>query len=124
VGQDCLSRDEYNRLLPTLPDYPVIQPGADDRATAALLRAALLPLHTADLREGQGGQPAWGIEFRVVPMGKATLVPMINLNKEVRTVTLTKWAGRQALDLLNGGTVNLKAIVLEPMLPCLLRIGP
>ena len=101
-----------------------MQPGADDRATSALLRAALRPLQTADLRESQGGQPAWGVEFRVVPMGKATLVPMVNFNQEARTVTLSKWAGRQALDLLSGETVDLKTIPLDPMLPRLLRIGP
>jgi len=124
VGKDCLSRDEYDRPLPNRPDYTTIQPGADDRATAALLRTALGPLQTADLRESSNGQPAWGVEFRVVPMGKVTLVPLDNFNKETRTVALPKWAGQQALDLLSGETVDLNAITLEPMLPRLLRIGP
>jgi len=124
VGKDCLSRDEYDRPLPNRPDYPSIQPAADDQATAALLRAALHPLPTADLRENPNGQPAWGVEFRVVPTGKATLVPMINFNNEARTVTLPKWTGQQALDLLSGETVDLKDIALEPMVPRLLRIGP
>jgi hypothetical protein len=124
VGQGCLGRDEYDRPLGRLPDYPAIQPGADDRATAALLRAALHPLQTADLRESPAGAPAWGVEFRVVPMGRSTLVPMNNFNNDARTVTLSKWAGRQALDLLSGETVDLKAIALEPMVPRLLRIGP
>ena len=125
-GKGCLSRDEYDRPLPSRPDWilPTVEPGADDRATAALLRAALAPLQAPDLREAPDGQPAWGIEFRLVPFGKATLVPMINLNKEARTATLAKWAGRQALDLLSGETVDLKSIDLQPMLPRLLRIGP
>jgi hypothetical protein len=124
VGEDSLSRDEYDRPFPSRSDYPVVKPGVDDRATAALLHAVLRPLPTADLRESKGGQPAWGVEFRVVPMGKANLVPMINFNQEARTVTLPKWAGRQALDLLSGETVDLKTILMEPMLPRLLRIGP
>jgi hypothetical protein len=124
VGQDSLTRDEYDRSLPRRPDYPVLEPGADDRATAARLRAALRPLATPELRESRGGQPAWGVEFRVVPMGKATLVPLVNFNQAASTVTLAKWAGRPALDLLSGETVDLKAIALEPMVPRLLRLGP
>jgi hypothetical protein len=123
VGKDCLSRDEYDRPLPSVPDYPAIELGGDDRATADLLRAALHPLQTAELRESPAGPPAFGIEFRVVPMGRATLVPMNNFNNDARTVTLSKWAGRQALDLINGETVDLKAISLEPMVPRLLRIS-
>ncbi len=122
VGKDCLSRDEYDRPRPNGPDYPAIQPGADDRATADLLRATLHPLQMAGLREGPAGPPAWGVEFRVVPMAKATLVPMVNFNNDARIVTLPKWAGRPALDLLSGETVDVKAISLEPMLPRLLRI--
>jgi hypothetical protein len=124
VGTNCLGRDEYDRPRLNLPAYPPMQPGADDRATAALLRTALHPLQTADLRESPNDQPAWGIEFRIVPMGKTTLVPLNNFNKEAKTVTLPKWAGQQALDLLSGETVDLNAIALEPMLPRLLRIGP
>lgn len=124
IGKDCLTRDEYDRSRPTAPNYPVLQPGANDRATAELLRAALSPLQTADLREVPNGQPAWGIEFRIVPMGNALLVPLNNFNKESRTATFPKWAGRQALDLLTGEIVDLKSIALEPMLPRLLRISP
>jgi hypothetical protein len=124
IGKDSLSRDEYDRPLPSRPDYPAIEPGTDDRATSALLRTALRPLLTADLRESQDGQPTWGVEFRVVPMGKVMLVPMVNFNQEACTVTLSKWAGRQALDLLSGETLDLKTIPLDPMLPRLLRIGP
>ena len=124
IGKDSLSRDEYDFPLSSRPDYPVIELGADDRATAALLRAVLRPLETDDVRESQGDQPAWGVEFRVVPMGKTTLVPMVNFNQEARTVTLSKWVGPQALDLLSGETVDLKTIPLDPMLPRLLRIQP
>lgn len=124
IGRDCLSRDEYDRPLPGPRDYPVIAPGANDRATFSLLRAALQPPPTASLRESRSGEPAWGVEFRVVPMGKVTLVPLDNFNQEARTVTLAKWAGRPALDLLSGETVDLQSIPLEPMLPRLLRIGP
>ena len=59
-----------------------------------------------------------------MPMGKVMLVPMVNFNQEACTVTLSKWAGRQALDLLSGETLDLKTIPLDPMLPRLLRIGP
>lgn len=124
VGKDSLTRDEYDRPLPGRMDCPIIEPAADDRATAGLLRAMLRPLQTAGLREKPGDKPAWGIEYRVVPLGKSTLVPMVNLNQEARTVTFPKWAGHTSLDLLSGETVNLNSIPLEPMLPRLLRIGP
>jgi hypothetical protein len=124
IGKDCLSRDEYDRPLPGRPDYPVIEPGANDQATSALLRSALPPLQTRELRESGSGEPAWGVEFRVVPMGKTTLVPLVNFNQKASTVTLLKWAGRQALDLLSGETVDLNSIFLDPMVPRLLRIGP
>lgn len=122
VGQDSLSRDEYDRPLPNAPMYPCIQPAADDRATAGLLRTALQPLQTADLRETTSGEPAWGIEFRVVPKGGNILVPMNNFNKQAKTVTFTKWPSKQATDLLSGETVDLSNISLEPMVPRLLRI--
>jgi hypothetical protein len=124
IGGDSLSRDEYDRPLASQPESAVLEPGANDQAMADLLRAALRPLPTADLRESHSGRPAWGVEFRVVPTGKATLVPMINFNQDARTVNLPKWAGQQALDLLSGETVDLNSIPLEPMLPRLLRIGP
>lgn len=124
VGKDSLSRDEYDRPLPSRSNDPVIEPGLDDQSTAKLLRAVLRPLPTSDLRESESGQPAWGVEFRVVPLGKAILIPLVNFNQKAGTVTLSKWAGCQALDLLSGETVDLKAIALEPMLPRLLRIGP
>jgi Beta-galactosidase/Carbohydrate binding domain len=124
VGKDSLTRDEYDRpFLRKVGDYPVIEPGPDDRATAALLRAAIIPLQTPDLRQAADGQPSWGIEYRIVPMGNATLVPLINFKGETQTVKLPKWSNHTALDLLSGETVKLNSISLEPMLPRLLRIA-
>jgi hypothetical protein len=51
------------------------------------------------------------------------LVPLLNLNKEAKTVRLPGWAKKQALDLLSGENVELNAISAEPMVPRLLQIG-
>lgn len=121
-SEDCLTRDEYDRPLPRGPAYPVLQHGADDRATVDLLRAALQPLQFVDLRDKADNKPAWGVEFRVVPRGNAMLVPLINFNKETWTVTFPSWTGRQAVDLLSGETVDMNSIQLESMVPRLLRL--
>ena len=68
------------------------------------------------------GQPAWGVEFRVVPYGKVKLVPLINFNNQPKTVSLPGFAKQPALDLLSGETVDLNAIPVEPMVPRLLQI--
>jgi hypothetical protein len=95
---------------------------SDEPATAAALRQALAPFPFNDLRDTATGKPAWGVEFRVVRQGRATLVPLNNFNKETRTVTLPRWPKASALDLLSGESVDLKAVSLEPMTPRLLRL--
>jgi hypothetical protein len=123
VGKESLRRDEYDRPLNQAIDYPTMELEANEPATAAALHQRLAPLQWNDLRDATTGQPAWGVEFRVVPFGKVKLVPLINLNAEARTVQLPGWAKKHGLDLLSGETVELSAISVEPMTPRLLQIG-
>lgn len=124
VGKDSLGRDEYDRPLPGRNEYPAIELGGSDEATAALLRAVLQPMRFTELQQTAAHQPAWGIEFRVVKKDKAILIPMINFKNETQTVSFPKWSGQSATDLLSGETVDLGAITMETMLPRLLRIDP
>ncbi len=121
IGKDSLSRDEYDRPLPAAGEYPAIDLGPG-RTGADQLRAALRPLQFADLRETKTGQPAWAVEFRTVPFAGRILVPMVSFNGQTQTVTLPKWIGHRATDLLSGETIDLKSIALEPMLPRLVTI--
>lgn len=124
IGPRCLAFDEYDRSSGCdTTQFPQIEPAPDDRAFSAALRAILEPLEFADLRQTSDNQPATTIEFRVVPMRRAILVPMINFKNEAQSVKLPKWSGRQAVDLLSGDAVDLNSIALEPMLPRLLRIS-
>ncbi len=121
VGKDSLSRDEYDRPLPR-PAYPTLELAATESATATALRRALAPLAFNDLREVSTGQPAWGIEFRLVRQGRRTLAFFDNFSGQSQTVTLPRWSQGQSLDLLSGAKMDLKAIPLEPMLPRLFRL--
>jgi hypothetical protein len=122
VGKDCLGRDEYDRPMNRV-EYPVMELAGDEPSSAASLRQALAPMAFNELRDAATGRPIWGIEFRVVPSGRTTLVPMNNFSKETKTASLPRWANASALDLLSGERVDLKGITLEPMTPRLLRIG-
>jgi hypothetical protein len=104
-------------------DYPMMELAGDEPATAAALRQRLAPLQLNDLRDAATGQPAWGVEFRVVKYGKVTLVPLINFTREAKKVQLPGWARKQGLDLLSGENVQLNAISTESMAPRLLQIG-
>jgi hypothetical protein len=120
VGKDSLTRDEYDRPL-TRPDYPIIELGPNEPATADALRRALPAFN--DLRDASTGKPAWGVEFRVVRQGRKTLVALDNFNQEPKTVSLPAWRNTSALDLLSGERVDLKAVSLEPMTPRLFRLA-
>jgi hypothetical protein len=125
VGQGCLGHDEYDHARVYNPGaYTVIEPAADDQALSALLRTTLKLPHTTDLRQSPNGLPAWGVEFRTVPFGQATLMPMVNLNHDVRKVTLPAWEGCQAVDLLTGEVIDAKLITLDSMAPRLVRFEP
>jgi hypothetical protein len=122
VGKESLRHDEYDRPLDQVVDYPVMELAADEPATAAALRQRLAPLQLNDLRDAATGQPAWGVEFRVVKYGKVTLVPLINFAREAKKVQLHGWARKGGLDLLSGENVELNAISMESMVPRLLQI--
>ena len=123
VGKQSLQRDEYDRSLATMADYPTIELSNTDRATADVLRQTLSSLRFENVRDTTTGQSAWGIEFRVVQENGSTLLPLINLCKEKAVVQLPAWTNKNATDLLSGETVSLNSIQLEPMLPRLLKIG-
>lgn len=122
VGKGCLERDEYDRLLaPKSPAYETTDLANSDQATAALLRQTLSSLNFEELRDTASGQPAWGVEFRTVPYAGVTLVPLINLNQDARTVQFSARQHQSAVDLLTGERVNLDAVRVESMVPRLLR---
>jgi hypothetical protein len=123
VGKESLRHDEYDRPLSQANDYPAMELAGNEPATAAALHERLAPLQLNDLRDAATGQPAWGVEYRVVPFGKVKLVPLINLNPAAKTVLLPGWAQKQGLDLLSGEKVELNSILAEPMVPRLLQIG-
>jgi Beta-galactosidase/Carbohydrate binding domain len=123
VGKESLRHDEYDQPLNQVMDYPTMELAGDEPATAAALRQRLAPLRLNDLRDATTGQPAWGVEFRVVQFNRVTLVPLLNLNKEAKMVRLPGWAKKQALDLLSGENLELNSISAEPMVPRLLQIG-
>jgi hypothetical protein len=123
IGKESLRRDEYDRPLTQAADWPTMELAGNEPATAANLRQRLTPLQLNDLRDAATGQPAWGVEFRVVQFGKVKLVPLINFNPEAKTVQLPGWLKKQGLDLLSGENVELSAITVEPMTPRLLQIA-
>ena len=123
VGKESLGRDEYDRPLNPTAMFPTMELEGDEPATATALRQRLASLQLNDLRDATTGKPAWGIEFRVVQFGKVKLVPLINFNKEAKTVQLPGFAKQQGLDLLSGENVELSAVSAETMVPRLLQIG-
>ena len=123
VGKESLRRDEYDRPLKPAMDFTTMEVEPDEPATAAALRQRLAPLPLHDLRDAATGQPAWGVEFRVVQFGRVKLVPLINFNKVSKTVQLPRFTKQHALDLLSGEKVDLKNISTETMAPRLLRIS-
>lgn len=127
VGENNLAYDQYHR--PRDPGEPFAQspklvPQKDEPATCQALRDLLTQggLALGDLRDADSGQPAWGVEFRIVPIGTKTLIPMINLNREPRNVKLPPSTGRTAVDLLTGEPVKGATLRLEPMVPRLLEL--
>jgi hypothetical protein len=123
IGKESLRRDEYDRPVNRAMDCPTMELAGDEPATAAALRQRLAPLALNDLRDAATGQPAWGVEFRVVQFGRVKLVPLINFNQDAKRVQMPGWAKREGLDLLSGEKVELNAIPVEPMAPRLLQIG-
>jgi hypothetical protein len=124
IGKESLRPDEYDRWLERGGEnYPVLESAAQDPATAAALRERLASVQFVDLRDTSTGKPAWSVEFRVVGQGRSTLVPLINLSTEPKTLGFPAWANQRALDLLSGEEVELSAVRAEPMVPRLLRVG-
>jgi hypothetical protein len=73
------------------------------------------------LLDAATGDPSWGVEYRIIRESGRTLVSLVNLLEESRTVRL-KQAGK-ATDLISGRSVDLRQIPLRPMEPLLLEIN-
>ncbi|MGZ5507181.1 MAG: hypothetical protein ACXWKH_12455, partial [Limisphaerales bacterium] len=123
VGKECLQKDEYDRpFAQKADDFPTVELAGSEEATAGVLREAMKSAEFDSLRDAASGKPAWGIEFRVVRQRGYVLVPMINFNKESKTVSFASWGQRQARDLVNGEDIKLDSIILEPMAPRLVKV--
>lgn len=83
-------------------------------------KLAIAGLQSVALIYANSKQAAWDVEYRVVKQAKGqTLVSIINYLPKSQTVKLN--VGGHAVDLLdNGRVVDIKAIVLAPMVPKLL----
>jgi hypothetical protein len=123
VGRESLQKDEYNRLLEASgANYRTIETGEQEQAMAEVLRKTLATLDFEDLQDDATGKSAWGIEFRVVRTDGTTLVPIVNLSKEPKTVRFPLWTNKHALDLLSGEQISLNDFHIEPMVPRLLKL--
>jgi hypothetical protein len=129
VGENNLAYDQYHR--PRELGEPFIRaaklvPQKDESATGRMLHDLLAQggLKLADLIDAETGQPTWGVEFRVVPSGERTLMPLINMGPGPCQVKLPVSQGSTAIDLLSGESVDVKAVRLTPMTPRLLEIAP
>lgn len=123
VGKDSLRRDEYDRELSQGTDkFPTIELAANDEATAALLHETMASMPVEPVRDTSTGKPAWAVEYRIVKQGGSMLIPIINFNKEAKTVSFPARTARPARDLISGEDVKLDSVRLESMLPRLLKV--
>jgi hypothetical protein len=127
IGDDCLAWNEYHQLR-KLPDVLKtcfrFSSARKNQTFAAELRKTLISGGLKSVAElSENGQPAWGVEYRVVREENRTLVSMINFLPRPKTVNLS--IKGKAIDLLhNDHPVKLEAIPLEPMVPVLLEVKP
>lgn len=117
-GDDCLTRDEYWR--PRDPGAAFartlkIPLQGNGRGLQARLRQvfAHAGLSRTELLDRATGEHAWGVDYRVVPYGDATLVSMVNLLNASVTVSLER--SGKAKDLVTGEEMDLENVTLEPM---------
>ncbi len=128
VGENNLAYDEYHRprkLADVFAKSAKLVPQKDELKTWQMLRDVLSQggLQLCEILDTDSGQPVWGVEFRSVPVNGATLMPIINLDRQSRAVKLPVKAGETTLDLLTGEQVEPHRLLLEPMVPRLLKIG-
>jgi hypothetical protein len=111
-----------------LPDWVNETPFISLPATEKLIHTQLRPILEKDgmtlvaLTDVGTNQSAWGVEYRTVPFGKNTLVPMVNYLNRPLSVRLDMKGN--AVDLLTGEPVDLSSISLESLCPRLLTIQP
>jgi beta-galactosidase len=123
LGESSLLLDEYGRerdkdMLAFLKDAPHI--GAEETAETMASRLEAL-IGSAGIkrpvvcRSAEGKVP-WGVHCVSVKRGEATLVHVVNLAKDARTVSL--WAGDQAvgeaLDLWRNEKTSVRRMTLQP----------
>ncbi len=120
TGEENLEWDEYHRkrILPA-----EFQNAARVDASGDNLRQILVKdgLFIVELHDSKTGKPAGGIEYRVVPFRGKHLINLTNFLPQTRTIKLNI-PGR-AVDLISGNAVDMKNIILAPMIPQLLEVS-
>jgi len=119
------NRNEYDLPLEmpaSLESLGVNVAQTDDQKLADQLVEILsgVGLTTPALTDTVSGKPAWGVEYRTVETNEGTYVAIINFNHEPVTVNLDVQG--KAVNLVDGQSVNLRAIELVPLEPHLLRV--
>ena len=127
LGADGLTRDEYDRTR-DLPDAlrgaAQVDEIGDEQSLARSLREILARggLKIVELKDLDADEPAWGVEYRIVPYQGRLLVPMINFLRAPKTVWLELTG--QGADLLSGRPIDLGRITLAAMGPILIDVKP
>lgn len=122
VGDENLSRDEYNRphgVSATFIRAIRFKDGKRDLDSAMRLHDVLTSagLKLMDV-ETSDGKHAWNVEYRTVAYEAGTLMPLMNFAANAQTIKLPEgFAG--ATELLSGERVN-EQLSMEPMIPYLL----
>lgn len=132
AGDNNLAWNEYHqpRTLPAEFQRAArldLKAEGGEPAVAHVLRTILAQggPPTVELQDTASGQPAWSVEYRIVPDGKRRLIPLINFSTKTQMVQLKLSGGKsQAIDLLSGETVDLNRITLASIEPRLLQVEP
>jgi len=127
TGCDNLRWDEYHRERTLADEFKAVKTidlGDDDRATSRILHGLFVQdgLAVVDLIDRDTGEPAWGIEYRLVTDAKGFLVSLTNHTRRTQNVSLNLKG--KAKDLVSGRSVHPDRLKLEPMTPVLLKIDP
>jgi hypothetical protein len=125
AGEENLMWNEYHqrRDLPRgLAKLAKISIDGDEQNVSRAIDEWLLKegITITHLKDAATGKACWGVEYRIVPGQGGTLVPMMNLLTEARTVQLE--VKGIAVDLLTGEKIDLSHVSLEPMQPRLIEV--
>lgn len=118
--------DEYHRpaILPTglaaveSADVPHDDHALADDLANRLTNFGVVAPRLTDLADGQ---PAWGVEYRVVTEDDGDLVAFMNYNRQPCTVQLHREGG--GVDLISGRAISFERFELDPLEPVLIRVA-